>query len=440
MPRSQDSNSNGRLNLEQQKKRAKELLQALKLAHPIALQRFQNHHPEASRSHLAGHAHLDSNRLQFSLSDAQLVIAREQGLPSWAKLKAHLEQLDQARQAIAQGSPVSLDTDCQTLHIRCGSDIQHKLAIAGFSGDFLEFADPYCQGPVPACSDQSEFLAVRANFIAQAYQIERKDAQRRLEQEYDRLHQSDRYRRVVLWFEHDAYDQLILAYILHYFATASARPAVIELICVNAFPGIQPFIGLGQLPPEALRTLWPQRQPITSKHLQLGDRVWRALTAASPAQLARIAQSGTPALPAMARALQRHLQELPWRQDGLSLTQRLTLELLVEQETLTGGQLFRLLTTHREPLPYLGDTMYWHVLSDLQQTASAPFEILSETASLPWAKRRLRLNSTGQALLARQVHWLQLTPLDRWVGGIHLNDRQRVWLWDEVRQQPVWGV
>ena len=58
------------------------------------------------------------------------------------------------------------DGDRQTLHIRCGSDIRQALRDAGFIGDFLEYSNPYCQGPVP---DSPDLQAIRARFITEAY-------------------------------------------------------------------------------------------------------------------------------------------------------------------------------------------------------------------------------------------------------------------------------
>jgi hypothetical protein len=420
----------GRLNLEQQRKRAKELLQQYRAADPMAIDRFCCHHP-----HFKHQPHLV---VPFApkLSDAQLVIAQEWGLSSWAKLKAHIDRLDQARQAIAQGQPIALDADLPTLHIRCGSDIQHKLKIAGFCGDFLEFADPYCQGPVPDDTDFDRFLQRRSEFIAQAYRIDLKDAQSRLKREYRQLHQSDRYPRIVLWFEHDAYDQLSLAYLLHYFGSTlestTNRPQL-ELICVNAFLGVQPFLGLGQLPPEALRTLWQQRMPVSAQQLDLGHQVWRAYTDSTPDRLHRLIATGIAELSMMARALRRQLQELPWKGDGLSLTQRLTLE-TVAQEPIAAGLLFRRLTFEKEPLPFLGDTMYWLELDRLSQGDRPALAISPETQSLPWEQRRLHLTPIGQALLQQQINWLEVNAIDRWVGGVHLSPGWPIWVWDETQQ------
>lgn len=67
------------LNLEQQKKRARELLNAARDGDAAAIERIRAHHPRYSPHRTV------------SLHDAQLVIAREHGFPSWPRLKAHIE-------------------------------------------------------------------------------------------------------------------------------------------------------------------------------------------------------------------------------------------------------------------------------------------------------------------------------------------------------------
>ena len=73
------------MNLEQQKKQARELLRALRAADPNALARLRT-------SHLRW-AQLDdvTIRQDVALHDAQFVIAREQGFASWTKLKAYAD-------------------------------------------------------------------------------------------------------------------------------------------------------------------------------------------------------------------------------------------------------------------------------------------------------------------------------------------------------------
>jgi Domain of unknown function (DUF1835) len=422
--------SDGRLNFEQQKKLAKDLLSEYKSNTELALRRFQQNHPKASNIK-------EFAALQPKLSDAQLVIARENGLPSWTKLKQHIQCIEQASRDIARGMTTAFDADFKTLHLRCGSDIQHKLVTAGFSGDFLEFADPYCQGAVPPDSDLSRFLSIRANFISQAYGITLKDARNRLKREYSQLHRSHQYERVVLWFEHDSYDQFILAYVLHHFWKTQLFPQRLELICIDSFPGIKRFVGLGHLSPEVLRTLWEQRRPLTRQDFQLGHQVWKALTASSPEALIQIINAETLEIPTMAKALRRHLQELPWVNNGLSLTQQLTLEILADEGTITAGKLFGNLVVEKEPLPYLGDTMYWYILTELLQSKHPPIELIPETTEQPWNQRLIKLTDTGRALVKEEVNWLQLNNINRWVGGIHLIAGQPLWMWSSQRNQPV---
>jgi ankyrin repeat protein len=77
-----------RPNLEQLKKQAKDLLKAARASVPAALQRFVQHHPAAPQP--GGTA---AGFSAFTLSDAQLVVARELGFKSWPDLKEQVESM-----------------------------------------------------------------------------------------------------------------------------------------------------------------------------------------------------------------------------------------------------------------------------------------------------------------------------------------------------------
>jgi len=70
-----------RPSLEQLRKQAKELLKSYRADDPSTVARFQSHHPRAIPEK------------GLALADAQLVLAREYGFPSWAKLKHAVESL-----------------------------------------------------------------------------------------------------------------------------------------------------------------------------------------------------------------------------------------------------------------------------------------------------------------------------------------------------------
>jgi len=403
----------GRLNLEQQRKRAKELLKAINTGDPIALDRVSQHLPPRSEA--------------LRLAEAQLVIAREAGFASWPRLKSHIDNLDHAsRQLLRNG-----DHDLRTLHIRCGSDIQHSLKTAGFSGDFLEFSDPFCIGPLSAAEPET-LLRQRAAFLAEAFAMAPADVLARQQQSYQRLQQLDDYQRIVLWFEHDSYDQLILAYLLQRLQQLRPR-AQIELIAVERIPGVQRFIGIGQLAPDLLSWLWPRRTAVSDELLELGTQAWQALTEPSPEPLLRLVKNGTSALPMLGKALHRHLQQLPDEQHGLGLTEYLSLQTLQQQGPLTVGQVFSELMLRKEPLPYLGDLMFWWLLQPLLSSATPLLQI--DDPAPDWPQRLLRLTALGEAVLACRADGFAARSTPYWVGGVHLRPGSAHWRYDAEQQQ-----
>ncbi|MFA7431480.1 MAG: DUF1835 domain-containing protein [Rhodospirillaceae bacterium] len=323
------------------------------------------------------------------------------------------------------------DGDRPTIHLRCGSDIRQTLREGGFVGGFVEYADPVCQGPVP---DGPGLLSTRAAFLAEEYGIDAPRALRRLEAEEAALDTAvSSGERVVLWFEHDTYDQLLLARVLARFV--AAKPTL-ELICIDRFPGIVPFRGLGQLGPADLRALWVRRRPVAPGQVSLGQRVWRALRAITPMPLHVIACGGTQALPLMTPALVRHLAELPWSRDGLSMTERLLLQAL-EAGPASVEVLFRRYEA-AEPLPYLGDLMVLPIVRRLLEASDPAVAITPDSPPTggPF-ERRIALTTTGRALLAGRMDWMTCGPRDRWVGGIRISADNATWRWDAKAVRPV---
>jgi hypothetical protein len=415
-----------RLNLEQQRKRAKELQRALRDGEAAALRRFRQYHPD-------GATIIDgalNNRLT-RLSEAQLVIARELRLPSWPKLKAHVLAMERARQDMSEPRP-ALDGDVRTLHIRCGSDLKSTLTEGGFAGDFLEYSNPFCQGPVV---DAPDWLTLRAIYIAETYGawVGRNLAQITqdlMQAERDLCTAAQHYERVVMWFEHDSYDQLILARCLAQFS--DTPPRRLELVSVDRFPGGMRFIGFGQLPPEALRLLWGQRQVVSEPQLHAGRAVWDMLRSPDPSSLAAAARGGIPELPYLANAVRRHCQELPWTDNGMSLTERLVLELLAERPR-TAGEVFRDLMQEWEPLPWLGDIGLRGIVDVMKRASEKVFTATFDGDDRRWNRERLTITDMGRAVLAGEVDWLSLSPPERWVGGVRIAAASKCWRWDEPR-------
>jgi len=411
MPAINASRHHGLLDLPALRKRAKRLLSALK-----------NHQADDAREQLRS---LGLPGPDYRLADTQWLVAREAGFASWPSLKAHADAV-----AFAARHPgFAADDEAAVQHWRCGNDIAHSLRTAGFAGAFQMFDDPMVMGPVPALPEQ-QYWQVRGAYVQQAFNLDTAEVAARQTAQQVALAGLNGDSQLVLWCEADAYDQLFLIRVL---ASLPCLPRRLELIEIDQVPGIERFIGIGQLAPDLLAWLWPQRRALGEDALALARQAWAAYTAADPQAWADLAGRQHPALPLLGRALARQLQELPGANDGLSLTERLLLRVLASRGELPAGRVFGQLMMQDDPLPYLGDMMF-RVL--LQPLIHAPQPLLLEGAGEAWAQRPLRLTALAEQVLAGEQHWLDHRPAQRWVGGVLVDAADRPWVVSE--QGQVW--
>ncbi len=411
------------LSLAQNKKDAKRLLLAMRGG------------KEWSRA--ASHPHPTSlTKEGLKLADAQIIIAREQGFQSWPRFKHFIEASAIEDKSVKEGSPSALDAEKRTLHIRCGSDVMYKLAMAGFTGDFLHFADPYIQGPVPAEPDVERFVQIRADFIVANDWRKKEEVYSELLTEYQSLEQAQEYERVAFWFEHDAYDILIFIKLLHFFSNPEKRPKELIFLCADHYPGVKRFNGIGQLPPQTMRILWEQFSPIKEAHLSFAKQCWEAFTKSTPEGFTQLLNTDPSPMPEIMPALRRHIRELPWLDDGLSLSERLTLTILAEQGEQDAANLFfHWYTTHYEPLVFMGDSSYWLLLDGLYQ-AHRPAITLTKNSEKP-SDWHVGLSDYGRELLDGKAHWVTDNRYDRWFGGTHNQSGIPIWYWNEAASKVV---
>jgi hypothetical protein len=291
---------------------------------------------------------------------------------------------------------------------------------------------------VPALP-RPELLRARGGFLAacgwgrtQALvsALERRD-QRLLEALRDGL-------QVVLWFEHDLYDQLQLIDVL---ALAHAAESAPELIVVGSFPGKPTFAGLGELTADELETLWPSRDRAAQAALATAAGAWSALRQPEPTELVGWAARETPHLPFLAPALRRFLEELPAPADGLSRTERSALE------TIAGGARTPpasfVAVQRLEDASFLGDSWYYRTLSALGQGEARLLEQDDGTPLPPppplgdgqrFARLHLRLTVAGERVLRGEADRVELLGIDRWIGGTHITP-ENAWRWDPVERE-----
>ncbi len=135
------------------------------------------------------------------------------------------------------------------------------------------------------------------------------------------------YGEIVFWFEHDLYDQLQLLQLLDWLA-CRPRWAPVSLIVIGSYPGIDRFVGLGQLSPQQLVGLVDSRIPAMPDHFRAAMDAWLAFRQPDPRALFRLLEVDVPTLPYLREAVLRLLEELPAVGNGLSRTERAALDAL----------------------------------------------------------------------------------------------------------------
>jgi hypothetical protein len=324
------------------------------------------------------------------------------------------------------------------LHVTNGDSAANTLRGTALGGAVLPWQDTLHAGPVPALPRQ-QLLRTRARFLADCgwgrpqallSSLERRDLQL-LAALRDGL-------EVVLWFEHDLYDQLQLLDVLALAHTEEAEP---ELIVIGSFPGKPCFAGLGELTASELETLWPARRRAAPSALAAATAAWAAVRAPAPTALAEWATWETPELPFLAPALRRLLEELPAPVDGLSGTERRALQ-AVAAGAYTPPEAF-VAAQRLEAAPFLGDTWFYRALSALGEGTTRLLEAGDGTPLPPppplsdsrlFARLRLRLTATGEEVLRGEADRVALLGIDGWVGGTRLTP-ETTWRWDPAERQ-----
>jgi hypothetical protein len=286
------------------------------------------------------------------------------------------------------------------LHITNGDCAVSALSRA-VSGEWLPWRDVLHEGPVHGGIALEELSRRRAAFIAQAGWAPLAVVQDQFAERDRRLQHATAHEEVVLWFEHDLYDQLQLAQLLDWFAS-HPHPRL-SLVCEAEY--------LGDMTAARAAHLFGARTAASGAQLKAGAAAWAAFASAHPQ---RIDPGAFPELRFLGAALRRLLEEYPWRGDGLSRLERQALEAL-HDGPLPFDKLFARAHHQREDPVFLGDAILaWH---------------LERLAAEGFVKREVfwSLGERGEEILARKADAWARPRRARWLGGYEVRDGRMRW-------------
>lgn len=288
------------------------------------------------------------------------------------------------------------------LHVTNGDAVVPELAAAAGvePADVLVWREILHDGPVPAGLDPDELAQVRARHLAaraahdptrpsppaDASGLSEADTLAMFRERDRRLaaHEGE----VVLWFEDDLFDALLLAQIEDRLAArGNGRVTRVRL----------------RHPPRGdLAAALAAREPIRPD-----PAAFAALRSPDP--------RAWTAVPAFARLL----EELPDASSGLTRLERQILEALTPGP-LSPRELFPATVAGEDP-PWVGDATVFALAADLDPLVA-------------FTGGRYELTPAGEAVLAGAA---TRPPIDRWLGGVHLGPGHPDWRWDPATRRPV---
>lgn len=298
-----------------------------------------------------------------------------------------------------------------TLHVTNGDSVIDLWRKISLPGTLLAWKDILHEGPVVAAMSLRQLSAMRATYLARAgygnaikinHEFEKRD------RAMDRCHD---FREIVLWFEHDLYDQLQVLQVLHYLAGKELEPGRVQVIFSDRYLGMQS--------PDELVAMFPRRKPVCSATYALASRGWSAFASDDPSGWLQLG-SQTSELPYLGGAMRRLAQDFPSLDNGLSRTERQMLS-TVARGSARKEDIFAACQSQEEAA-FLGDTTFYTKLQVLCDPA-APLiaQVAGQYSITPLGLKVLRLES----------NWLDSHILERWIGGVHLTPESR-WRWNEA--------
>ena len=183
-----------------------------------------------------------------------------------------------------------------------------------------------------------------------------------LKAQYAKLETAARYDMLVLWFDACLFDQSMLCHILTCLRILGMEKA--DLLCIDAFPGIEPYHGLGQLSPEQLASMYDERKPLRIDQFLFAEHVDRAFALKDQVAFTELSGLTEAPLPWVPAAVRRWVQEQPDQFTGLGRLEKHALE-AIRSGCRTLSEIFSTVSARETPPQFWGDITLWEKINAL---------------------------------------------------------------------------
>lgn len=314
------------------------------------------------------------------------------------------------------------------LHLTNGKAIIEKVRRVAGRAPIVPWDDVLHEGPVPGGLGPTALRERRADFLAgngnDSYEDILKGLTER-DRALDDALADPRCDEIVLWLEHDLYDQLHLIQIL-------------DRVPVDGGPRVslvRPATYLGHQPDSDYPALFESRRDVTSAHRIAARDAWGAFRSNDPRAILDVLARVT-VLPHLAPALKRHLEQFPSLRRGLSRTEHATLQVVASGVSRLSDVFVA--TQSLEEAFFMGDAGFlFHIASLIRSHRPLLKTVEPLAAFSPYdlgsLALQVTLTSLGESVLSGESDRVELCAIDRWLGGVYLAGNGPVWRWDADR-------
>ncbi|MCC6734645.1 MAG: DUF1835 domain-containing protein [Bauldia sp.] len=319
------------------------------------------------------------------------------------------------------------------LVITNGDSAADVLAAAGLPGRMVPWRDVLHEGPLVPAPSLSALSDIRARFLSERFGLPYAEARADFLARDAVVEAHALFDRVVIWVEHDLYDQLQLLqalYVLH----ASGRTEGLVLVQADDFIATQK--------PETVLRFGEAAIDLTPAMIATAAALWQALIAPSPEPVLQRLKSATTGFRFLRPALGRFIEELPATGSGLSRSARVALSVIAQNGQTPRDVFSRLLAS--EEAAFMGDWSVFRVLDDLSFASEplvagleAPYPCAGDPgAADDYLDRPLALTKFGRTVLRGEADSVAINGIDRWWAGTHMTGHD-AWRWDSTGRRLV---
>ena len=252
-----------------------------------------------------------------------------------------------------------------TLHITSGDCAGQLLSETEIAGEIFVWHDVLYEGPRKAAGRPDiDILNARADFLSDftGGGLTTDRVLGTLKHQYEKLVSATNYDNISLWFDACLFDQSMLAHILACLKELDITN--VELLCVDEFPGIEPYNGLGELTPEQLASVYDSRTLVTTEQFAYAKIVDQAFAIQDMDAFIELSNQADAPLPWVPAAVTRWLQEQPDSKTGLGRLHTLALAAIKNGNDSPVSIFETVAQTDSKP-QYWGDTTLWAKINEL---------------------------------------------------------------------------